>query len=212
MSDRPDISYNVIESDAEGYYEDKKSRFISVIHPVCDEQEAIEFISGIKKKYYDARHNCYAMIIGPGSEFKKSSDDGEPAKTAGLPMLEVLSGAGLTNVVAVVTRYFGGTLLGTGGLIRAYQGALKDALDNARIKKVVYCADISVNIPYPDQGAVSYYLETQSILVMSTEYKEDVTYRIRVVESESEQVTKRIVDITQGRAVIRVEEKGFNPL
>ena len=212
MDDVSKLSYNVIAADAEGYYEDKKSRFLAVIHPVSDEQEAAEFISSIKKKYYDARHNCYAMIIGPGKEFQRSSDDGEPAKTAGAPMLEVLSGADLTNVVAVVTRYFGGTLLGTGGLIRAYQGALKDALENATIQKVVYCADISVNIPYPDQGSVSYYLETQSIVVMSTEYKEDVTYHIRVRDPEADQVIKRITDITQGRAVINTEEKGYNPI
>ena len=212
MDDVSKLSYNVIAADAEGYYEDKKSRFLAVIHPVSDEQEAAEFISSIKKKYYDARHNCYAMIIGPGKEFQRSSDDGEPAKTAGAPMLEVLSGADLTNVVAVVTRYFGGTLLGTGGLIRAYQGALKDALENATIQKVVYCADISVNIPYPDQGSVSYYLETQNIVVMSTEYKEDVTYHIRVRDPEADQVIKRITDITQGRAVINTEEKGYNPI
>ncbi len=212
MDDVSKLSYNVIAADAEGYYEDKKSRFLAVIHPVSDEQEAAEFISSIKKKYYDARHNCYAMIIGPGKEFQRSSDDGEPAKTAGAPMLEVLSGADLTNVVAVVTRYFGGTLLGTGGLIRAYQGALKDALENATIQKIVYCADISVNIPYPDQGSVSYYLETQNIVVMSTEYKEDVTYHIRVRDPEADQVIKRITDITQGRAVINTEEKGYNPI
>ncbi len=212
MGDISKLSYNVIAADAEGYYEDKKSRFLAVIHPVSSEQEAIDFISSVKKKYYDARHNCYAMIIGPGKEFQRSSDDGEPAKTAGAPMLEVLSGADLTNVVAVVTRYFGGTLLGTGGLIRAYQGALKDALGNAVIRKVVYCADISVRIPYPDQGSVSYYLETQGILVMSTEYKEDVTYLIRVNDPEADQLMKRITDITQGRAKINIEEKGYNPI
>ena len=212
MDDISKLSYNVITADAEGYYEDKRSRFLAIVHPVNDEQEAVDFISSIKKKYYDARHNCYAMIIGPGKEFQRSSDDGEPAKTAGAPMLEVLSGADLTNVVAVVTRYFGGTLLGTGGLIRAYQGALKDALLNAEIKKVIYCADISVNIPYPDQGSVSYYLETKGIVVMSTDYKEDVTFHIRVKDPDTDEVIKRITDLTQGRAVINIEDKGYNPI
>lgn len=212
MDENTGITYNVIAEDAEGYYEDKKSRFLAILHPVSSEEEANTFISSIRKKYYDARHNCYAMIIGPSGDLKKSSDDGEPSRTAGLPMLEVLEGEGLTDIVAVVTRYFGGTLLGTGGLIRAYQGAVKDALSNADIKTVEFCADISVNIPYSDQGSVSYWLETEGILVMSTDYKEDVTIYIRTNNDRADDVKKRITDLTQGRAVVTLTGNGFYPL
>ncbi|MCR4788172.1 MAG: YigZ family protein [Lachnospiraceae bacterium] len=212
MDENTGITYNVIAEDAEGYYEDKKSRFLAILHPVSSEEEANTFISSIRKKYYDARHNCYAMIIGPSGDLKKSSDDGEPSRTAGLPMLEVLEGEGLTDIVAVVTRYFGGTLLGTGGLIRAYQGAVKDALSNADIKTVEFSADISVNIPYSDQGSVSYWLETEGILVMSTDYKEDVTIYIRTNNDRADDVKKRITDLTQGRAVVTLTGNGFYPL
>ena len=179
MSEKEFAPYNIITSDSEGYYEEKKSRFLAYVHPASSEEEAVSFIASIKKKHYDARHNCYAMIIGPKKEFKKASDDGEPQRTAGMPMLDVLEGSGLTNVVAVVTRYFGGTLLGTGGLVRSYQSALKDALTKADIRQVIYCADVPVRIPYTLQGELSYYFETNGIVVMSTEYAEDVIYNIR---------------------------------
>jgi len=102
-----------------GEIEEKKSRFIAHVEPVTSEEEATAFITAMKKQYFDARHNCYAFVIGDNSELTRCSDDGEPSGTAGRPMLEVLTGEGITNVVCVVTRYFGGTLLGTGGLVRA---------------------------------------------------------------------------------------------
>ena len=114
---------------AEAELVEKKSRFIATVRPVSSEEEAIAFIDEMKKKYYDARHNCSAFIIGSNAQMTRSSDDGEPSGTAGKPMLEVLLGSGIRNIAAVVTRYFGGTLLGTGGLVRAYSGVLKEALE-----------------------------------------------------------------------------------
>ena len=111
--------YKVVYDQGTGEYEEKKSRFIASVAPVSTEQEALDFIDSVRKKYYNARHNCTAFIIGRNRELTRCSDDGEPSGTAGKPILEVLLGADVTNVAVVVTRYFGGTLLGTGGLVRA---------------------------------------------------------------------------------------------
>ncbi|MBQ1328426.1 MAG: YigZ family protein, partial [Eubacterium sp.] len=110
----------------------KKSRFIGITYPVNTPEEAADFVNSIKKKYYDARHNCYAYVIGDNRDQIKFSDDGEPGGTAGKPMLDVLLGSGITNIAVVVTRYFGGTLLGTGGLVRAYSDAAKEAVQASK--------------------------------------------------------------------------------
>ena len=115
----------------EGEIVEKKSRFIATVRPVASEEEALAFIEEMKKKYWDARHNCSAFVIGRNQELMRFSDDGEPPGTAGKPMLDVLLGAGLHNTAVVVTRYFGGTLLGTGGLVRAYSGAVQEGLRHA---------------------------------------------------------------------------------
>ena len=115
-----------------GEFIDKKSRFIAYICNIESEEQAVKIISEIKKKYWDARHNCYAYILGDNNEVQRFSDDGEPSGTAGKPILEVITGNECSNCLCVVTRYFGGVLLGTGGLIRAYTNAAKDALDNSR--------------------------------------------------------------------------------
>ena len=119
-----------------GEYEEKKSRFIATLEPVSSEEAATEFIASIKKKYWDARHNCSAFVIGSGGEKTRCSDDGEPSGTAGRPMLNVLVGEHITNACVVVTRYFGGTLLGTGGLVRAYSGSAKQGIEKSGIIKL----------------------------------------------------------------------------
>ena len=121
-------SYRVLLSGGEGEIVEKKSRFIATIRKCENEEEAVAFIEEMKKKYWDARHNCSAFIIGSRGELTRCSDDGEPSGTAGRPMLEVLTGSGIRNIAVVVTRYFGGTLLGTGGLVRAYTQAVKEGL------------------------------------------------------------------------------------
>ena len=121
-------SYRVLLSGGEGEIVEKKSRFIATIRKCETEEEAVAFIEEMKKKYWDARHNCSAFIIGSRGELTRCSDDGEPSGTAGRPMLEVLTGSGIRNIAVVVTRYFGGTLLGTGGLVRAYTQAVKEGL------------------------------------------------------------------------------------
>ena len=121
-------SSRIVYRGGTGEITEKKSRFIADIRPVSTEEEALAFIEEIRKKYWDARHHCYAYILGERGQQSRCSDDGEPSQTAGRPMLDVLTGEGLTDVCAVVTRYFGGTLLGTGGLVRAYSGAVKEGL------------------------------------------------------------------------------------
>ena len=125
--------YKVVYKGGQDEIIEKKSRFIATVAPVESEEEALAFIEAMKKKYWDARHNCFAYVIGERGQLARCSDDGEPGGTAGKPMLDVLMGEELIDVCAVVTRYFGGTLLGTGGLVRAYSGAVKEGLANAQI-------------------------------------------------------------------------------
>jgi len=205
-------NYRIITSDAEGEIEEKKSRFIAVIHPVSSEEEAVNFINSIKKKHYDARHNCFCMIIGPDKELMRSSDDGEPQGTAGKPMLEVLNGYDITNVVAVVTRYFGGTLLGTGGLVRAYSQAMKEAMAVADIATIDFCHDISVTISYSDVNSILHYFEENNIKVIESNYLEKVTLKIRVKENDSEEVIKTLTGLSKGQGLIKTESKGYYPL
>jgi len=125
--------YRVVYKGGEGEIVEKKSRFIATVSPVESEEEAVTFINEMKKKYWDARHNCSAFVIGSRQEMTRCSDDGEPAQTAGRPMLDVLLREGITNAAVVVTRYFGGVLLGTGGLVRAYQSATQAGLAASQI-------------------------------------------------------------------------------
>ena len=138
----------------EGEIVEKKSRFIATVRPVSSEEEAVAFINEMKKKYWDARHNCSAFVIGDRQEISRCSDDGEPAQTAGRPMLDVLLKEEIHNVCVVVTRYFGGTLLGTGGLVRAYGHSAKEGLLAAGIAELVLYRKYSVLAAYSDSGKV----------------------------------------------------------
>jgi uncharacterized YigZ family protein len=155
--------YLTINESGQGEYVEKKSRFIAQAVHVESEEEAIAFLEKVRKKYYDARHNCYAWVIGEQKEKTRSSDDGEPSGTAGLPILKVIDGSGCTNVLIVVTRYFGGTLLGTGGLVRAYSKSAKDALDDAAKVRMCLCARLRVTIQYGALDRILYYLRQEGI-------------------------------------------------
>ena len=190
-----------------GEIEEKKSRFIAHIEPVTNEEEALQFIAQMKKQYYDARHNCYAFVIGDNSELTRCSDDGEPSGTAGRPILEVLTGEGITNVVCVVTRYFGGTLLGTGGLVRAYQGATKEGLNNSVIIDKTEGIQLSIAIDYTDVGKLQYFFGSNSIRVLSSDYGANISFKI-VIELEMLEKTKKdLTEITSGKADINVLDK-----
>ena len=175
---------------------EKKSRFIANIAAVSSEEEAIEFIEKIKKKYYDARHNCYAYIIGDKGDKKKCSDDGEPQRSAGMPMMEVLENQGYFDIAAVVTRYFGGTLLGVGGLIRAYQGAVIEGLNASVSGEIHEGFRAKYRFGYDFYGKIKYIAESENILIEDTLFDETVTISLIFNDSESERLQKKLVEET----------------
>lgn len=212
MTDTNNIPYKIITQNEEGYYEEKKSKFISYLSYVESEEEALSFLSAIKKKHYDAKHNCFAMIIGADSSLTRSSDDKEPHGTAGMPILEVLKGAGLTNVICVVTRYFGGTLLGTGGLVRAYSEAARDAVSKATIATITYTADISITVDYSLVNSIQYYLNNNSIKLIDTVYSENVSFIVRVAHESASDTVKEFTELCNGRGSIEIVGEGYFPL
>lgn len=175
---------------------EKKSRFIANIATVSSEEEAIEFIEKIKKKYYDARHNCYAYIIGDKGDKKKCSDDGEPQRSAGMPMMEVLENQGYFDIAAVVTRYFGGTLLGVGGLIRAYQGVVIEGLNASVSGEIHEGFRAKYRFGYDFYGKIKYIAESENIVIEDTLFDETVTISLIFNDSESERLQKKLVEET----------------
>ncbi len=192
-------SYRVLLSDGEGEYVEKKSRFIATVRKVETEEEAIRFIEEMKKKYWDARHNCSAFVIGSRGELTRCSDDGEPSGTAGRPMLEVLLGEGVRNIAVVVTRYFGGVLLGTGGLVRAYTQAVKEGLSHCEIGAMVHGYEILLNTDYNGIGKVLYTLGQYGISPVDSDYGVDVTLQIRIQGDLAEKLHKELIEITNGK-------------
>lgn len=192
--------YLVVYEGGEGEIVEKKSRFIATVRPVETEEEAVSFISGMKKKYWDARHNCSAFVIGEHQEFTRCSDDGEPAQTAGRPMLDVLLKEGITNAAVVVTRYFGGVLLGTGGLVRAYQAATQAGLAASRIIEKCRGTKLAVCTDYNGLGKLTYLFGQKQLTVCDTEYAADVVLTVLVPLMQKEAVYKSIVEQTNGSA------------
>lgn len=202
-------SYKTVKQYGEGEIIEKKSRFLGKIKPVESEEEALQYIESLKKQYWDARHNCYAYIIGENAECVRCSDDGEPSQTAGKPMLEVLQNAQLRNVVAVVTRYFGGVLLGTGGLVRAYTQATQEALKDAQIVTMTQMSVLTVRTDYNAIGKIKYVLAQAEVLVQNEEYTTDVVLTIAVPLAEKEQIVKKLTEVTNGKAVMEEIEQVY---
>ena len=192
--------YYIVSKGGEGEITEKKSRFIAHVLPVESEEEALLQIENIKKKYWDARHNCFAFIMGNNNEIQIFSDDGEPQGTAGKPILEVLMGENLRNTLIVVTRYFGGTLLGTGGLVRAYGLSSKEGLKNSVIKEVCPGVNFSVTTDYNSIGKIKYIM-SQFDMEETEEYGADVTINIVMGKSDFENFKKKVVDTTSDKAV-----------
>ena len=183
-----------------GEIEEKKSRFIATIMPVSSEEEAASFIAKLKKQYWDARHNCSAFVIGANGEKTRCSDDGEPSGTAGRPMLDVLTGEHVTNVCVVVTRYFGGTLLGTGGLVRAYSAAVRAGLENCEIIKKINGHTVKVICDYNDIGKLQNLAARKDYHITGTDYGERVTAVF--MTDKATELEKDITDATSGKAMI----------
>ena len=199
MASEQSGSYRVVIQGGQGEIIEKKSRFIATVRSVETEQEATAFIEEMKKKYWDARHNCSAFVIGSRGELTRCSDDGEPGGTAGRPMLEVLLNGEFRNVAVVVTRYFGGTLLGTGGLVRAYTQAVKEGLANCVTGVMRRGQEIALQTDYTDVGKVLYILGQQGLEPMESRYEQDVQLTILIPAEHAPGLHKELVEATCGR-------------
>ena len=198
--------YQIIEYGGTGEIEEKKSRFIAHVAAASTEEEALAFIEAKKKQFWDARHNCYAYVLGEQAQTVRFSDDGEPAGTAGRPILEVLLGSGIRNLVVVVTRYFGGTLLGTGGLVRAYTQAAQAGLAASGVRTMYYGYAVKVVTDYNGIGRIQYLLGQRGIPVEESEYAEQVTIGIHIPYEDKGAVVHGITEATAGKAQVTVSE------
>ena len=204
--------YKIVLEGGEGEYVEKKSRFIATVQPVETEEEAVAFIESMKKKYWDARHNCSAFVLGSKNEITRCSDDGEPSGTAGRPMLEVLLGQEVTNVAVVVTRYFGGVLLGTGGLVRAYTKAVQEGLKNSQIATLAYGTLVQIETDYNGIGKLQYILGKASIPIQNSEYTHVVTLQVFLLQEQKEGILKEITEATAGKCKVEELESKFELL
>lgn len=190
-------TYLTIKEDGQSEIEIKKSRFICSLKRIESEEEAKDFIQALKKEHWKANHNCSAFVLGEKNDIQRSSDDGEPSGTAGVPMLEVLKKNELINVVAVVTRYFGGTKLGAGGLIRAYSSAVSHALNEIGIVEGKLQKEVFVQVEYPLLGKLQHYLEQNQFYVKDTQFLENITLCVMVQNEES--FKQAITDLLNGQ-------------
>ena len=180
---------------------EKKSRFIAHSAHVESEEEALAFIEQIKKQYWDARHNCHAFSVGVTNETARCSDDGEPAQTAGKPMLDVLMGQQLKNTVVVVTRYFGGTLLGTGGLVRAYSAAVQEGLKESLIIEKFLCRRVRMSMDYTMLGKMQYLAAKLNLMILDTLYTEGVEMQLLVPDTQYAFFIKEVTEASNGKVV-----------
>ncbi len=181
---------------------EKKSRFISSVKPIANEEEAINFINQIKKEFYDARHHVYAYQIGDRNEIQRCSDDGEPSGTSGPPTLDVLKGKDIKNTVIVTSRYFGGTLLGTGGLVRAYGKSASTAILEACIVDKILFDKFYLTCDYTLSGKITYILKEESIDILNTIYTDTVTYEILVEVSKSNNFINSLINVTNNNVTV----------
>ncbi len=199
--------FKTVNEFGEAEITEKKSKFIAAVKPVSTEDEAREFILSIKKKHYNAAHNVFAYRIGGKNEIEKQSDDGEPSGTAGLPVLDVLRGEDLKNAVIVVTRYFGGTLLGTGGLVRAYGKSAKEGVLSAKIIEKILYKYIYITVDYNTSGKIQYEILGGEHIIYDTEYTDKVKFTVLCENDKAVGLVKHITDISRGTALI---EEGKN--
>lgn len=210
-------SYNTIMSTVSGEITEKRSRFIAAAFHIESEEEANTIIAETRKKYWDARHNCYAYIAGTDNEVSRFSDDGEPGGTAGRPILDVLKSRELTDTLVIVTRYFGGVLLGTGGLVRAYTDATLEALKNAdesgSLVTMCYMQNMVIKTDYNLSGKVQYILAgDERACIRGTRYEADVYFDVAVRTGYAGALRDKITDVTSGKAVVDMGKCGYYPL
>lgn len=194
-------AYKIVYREGIGEFVEKKSKFIAHVFPISEEQEALSYIERLRKEYWDARHNCYAYVIGERNELQRFSDDGEPQGTAGKPILEVLLGEEIHNCLVVVTRYFGGILLGTGGLVRAYQSSTKEGLAQSLITKKYHGKKISIQTDYNGLGKLQYIMGQMDIAMLDTIYTENVEAILLVPMWQEDELLKKVTEATAGKVV-----------
>lgn len=197
--------YKTIYQGNVGEIIEKKSRFIATVRLVESEEEALAFIEEMRKKYWNATHNCFAYVIGEHREIVRCSDDGEPSGTAGKPMLDVLMGEELYNTAVVVTRYFGGTLLGTGGLVRAYSKAVQEGLAQSQIIEKQYGIILEIGTDYQGLGKIQYIIGENKIPLLDSQYTDVVTLQVLLPMGEKERFVAELIEGTNGR--VQIEEK-----
>ena len=207
-------TYYTISQDGQNQIEIKKSKFICHLFRIDNEEQAREYINQIKKEHYKANHNCSAYLLGENFEIQRSSDDGEPSGTAGVPILEVLKKNELQNTLAIVTRYFGGIKLGAGGLIRAYSTSVSEALDKIGIVEGKLQQILSITISYPQLGKLQNYLENEQITIQEINYLENITVKVAIDIKEIEIFIASIIDLFNSQVTITPLEKAYveNPV
>lgn len=201
-------SYRTVLGEGVDELIEKRSRFIATVKPVKTEAEALEFLEALRKKYWDAGHNVYAYII-EDNNIQRYSDDGEPAGTAGMPVFDMIKKEGLSNLIVVVTRYFGGILLGTGGLVHAYSKAAKLGIEAAKPVTMVLCREITVSSDYSLLGKVQSEICAQNYMMGETEYADAVKVKAYVPESSVEKFIADLIDKTNGRVGIEKGDVGY---
>ena len=201
--------YKTVYRGGEAEIIEKKSRFIATVKPVKSEEEAIAFIESMKKKYWNATHNCSAYVIGEHFQIQRCSDDGEPSGTAGKPMLDVLLGEEIHDVVVVVTRYFGGTLLGTGGLVRAYSSSTKEGLLASKVITKMHGQKISIQTDYTGLGKIQYILGQRGLAILNSIYTDKVELEVLLPEAEIHGVMSEIREGTNGQAKMELQEECY---
>lgn len=198
------MTYRTLQGEAEAQIIEKKSRFIAHVSHVETEEEALEFLERIRGENQQARHNVYAYLLRTGRT--RYSDDGEPAQTSGLPTFQVLEHAGLADVICVTTRYFGGILLGTGGLVRAYTQAAQAGLAVARIVQISRCVDASVVVPYPEYDAVLRRAQELGAQVQGSEYSDVVRLEVRVLAESADELAQALTEVSHGKAALTLTD------
>lgn len=196
------MEFRTIKEDGQVQEEIKKSRFICHAKRVYSEEEARDFITAIKKEHYKATHNCFAFIVGERSEIKRTSDDGEPSGTAGIPMLGVLENHNLTNVCVVVTRYFGGIKLGAGGLIRAYAGSVALTVKEIGIIEIKEQAGIAIQMSYAQYQEYGNFLREYDLMELETNFTDQVDTMIYVDKEEKENIKAALVEFFNGKVTL----------
>ena len=194
-------SYLTIARDTTGEVEDRGSRFLCTLRRVADEDEARALVAALRREHWDARHHCSAFVLGPDGAVQRSSDDGEPAGTAGAPMLDVLRGAEVSDVAAVVTRWFGGTLLGAGGLVRAYGDAVRAALAEAGTLRRSLLTELALELDHADAGRVEGELRAKGVSVLEVAYDARVRLLLAATPEEVDRVSALVAAATSGAGV-----------